>query len=150
LDRLGELAGARLHLVEQPHVLDRDHRLVGEGLQERDLSIGEQPRLNARDRNRPNGDAVAHYWDPYDTAVTPDHCHRAKRIVVVGVDIRDLHHASLEYRMSRRAPPTWRRRIRTSVELEHVCGEAMVRHEVEKVPVEPVDKAELGLAEPPR
>ena len=26
-----------LGLVEQPHVLDRDHRLVGEGLQQRDL-----------------------------------------------------------------------------------------------------------------
>ena len=32
LERLGQLARARLHLVEQPHVLDRDHRLVGEGL----------------------------------------------------------------------------------------------------------------------
>ena len=28
---------ARLHLVEQPHVLDRDHRLVGEGLDQLDL-----------------------------------------------------------------------------------------------------------------
>ena len=32
LQRLGEIARARLHLVEQPHVLDRDHGLVGEGL----------------------------------------------------------------------------------------------------------------------
>jgi hypothetical protein len=32
LDRLRELARARLHLVEEPHVLDRDHRLVGESL----------------------------------------------------------------------------------------------------------------------
>ena len=32
LQRLGELARARLQLLEQPHVLDRDHRLVGEGL----------------------------------------------------------------------------------------------------------------------
>src|SRR5262245_52235984 len=31
LERLGELARARLHLVEQPHVLNRNHRLVGEG-----------------------------------------------------------------------------------------------------------------------
>ena len=29
----------RLHLVEQPHVLDRDHRLVGEGLDELDLAL---------------------------------------------------------------------------------------------------------------
>ena len=45
LDRTGELGGARLHLVEQPHVLDRDHRLVGEGLDQLDLLIGE--RLDA-------------------------------------------------------------------------------------------------------
>ena len=36
LKRLGEVACARLHLVEQPHVLDRDHGLVGEGLHEFD------------------------------------------------------------------------------------------------------------------
>ena len=29
----------RLQLLEQPDVLDRDHRLVGEGLEERDLSL---------------------------------------------------------------------------------------------------------------
>ena len=31
-ERLGDFARARLHLVEQPHVLNRNHRLVGEGL----------------------------------------------------------------------------------------------------------------------
>ena len=40
LQRLGQLACARLHLVEQPHVLDRDHRLVGEGLDQLDLLFG--------------------------------------------------------------------------------------------------------------
>ena len=40
LQRLGEFARARLHLVEQPHVLDRDHRLVGEGLDQFDLLVG--------------------------------------------------------------------------------------------------------------
>ena len=41
LQRLGELARARLHLVEQAHVLDRDHRLVGEGGHQLDLLVGE-------------------------------------------------------------------------------------------------------------
>ena len=31
LERFGELAVARPQLVEEPHVLDRDHRLIGEG-----------------------------------------------------------------------------------------------------------------------
>ena len=34
-----------LGLVEQAHVLDRDHRLVGEGLEQRDLLVGERPHL---------------------------------------------------------------------------------------------------------
>ena len=37
LQRLGEVVVARLQLLEQPHVLDRDDRLVGEGLEQRDL-----------------------------------------------------------------------------------------------------------------
>ncbi len=47
LERL-ELVGARLHLVEQPHVLDRDHRLVGKGLDQLDLLGGKRPHLGAR------------------------------------------------------------------------------------------------------
>ena len=41
LERLLQLARARLHLLEQPHVLDGDDRLVGEGLDELDLLVGE-------------------------------------------------------------------------------------------------------------
>ena len=43
LERLLQLRSPRLHLLEQPHILDRDHRLVGEGLDELDLLIGERP-----------------------------------------------------------------------------------------------------------
>ena len=38
VERGGELPRARLHLVEQARVLDRDHRLVGEGLNDLDLA----------------------------------------------------------------------------------------------------------------
>ena len=34
-----------LQLGEQPRVLDGDGRLVGEGLQQRDLTVGERPDL---------------------------------------------------------------------------------------------------------
>ena len=39
---VGQLAVARLQLREQAHVLDRDDGLVGEGLEERDLLLGEE------------------------------------------------------------------------------------------------------------
>src|SRR5262249_21523054 len=41
--RFAQLLRARLHLVEQPHILDRDHRLVGEGLDQLDLLVGKRP-----------------------------------------------------------------------------------------------------------
>src|SRR6266481_7341213 len=41
LQRLGQIARARLHLLEEPHVLDRDHRLVGEGGEQLYLLVGE-------------------------------------------------------------------------------------------------------------
>ena len=41
LERLGQLAVPRVELLEQTHVLDRDHRLVREGLQKPDLLIRE-------------------------------------------------------------------------------------------------------------
>jgi hypothetical protein len=47
LQGLGELARAHLHLVEQPHVFDRDHRLVGEGLDQLDLLLGERLHASA-------------------------------------------------------------------------------------------------------
>ena len=46
--RFFEVAGARLHLVEQAHVLDRDDGLVGEGLDELDLALREGPGARAR------------------------------------------------------------------------------------------------------
>ena len=43
LQRFGEFARALLLCLEQPHVLDRDHRLVGEGLSQLDLLVSEGP-----------------------------------------------------------------------------------------------------------
>ena len=42
LARLRELAALVLNLIEQPRVLDRDHRLVGEGRHQLDLLVGEK------------------------------------------------------------------------------------------------------------
>src|SRR3989442_8001049 len=41
-----------LQLVEQAHILDRDHGLVGEGLQQGHLPLGEDACLGAAERNR--------------------------------------------------------------------------------------------------
>ena len=48
LARLRELAALVLDFVEQPHVLDCDHRLVGEGRDQIDLLVGERFSPNLR------------------------------------------------------------------------------------------------------
>jgi hypothetical protein len=40
---LGEITRLGLHLVEQTDILDRDNSLVGEGLDQFDLLVGERP-----------------------------------------------------------------------------------------------------------
>ena len=56
-----QIVGALLHLVEQPRVLDGDHGLVGEGLDQLDLLVGERlgprraPDADRADRARPPG-----------------------------------------------------------------------------------------------
>src|SRR5437764_10338181 len=60
--RLREVAGFRLHLVEQSDVFDRDHRLVGEGLEQFALPVGERPRGPAQQRERANRLPFAQEW----------------------------------------------------------------------------------------
>ncbi len=64
VERRRQLAVARLQLREQPRVLDRNDGLVGEGLQQGDLVVGERPRLRPSHRDGPDRGAV------------PEHRHR--------------------------------------------------------------------------
>src|SRR5262249_39425235 len=50
VERSGQFTVARLQLGEETNVLDRDHGLVGEGLEERNLLIGERMDFSAVDR----------------------------------------------------------------------------------------------------
>ena len=82
---------------EQPDVLDGDHRLVGERLQQRDLLFRKRLGFEPSDGNGPYWVAIAHHW----------HCQRAPvlnaeshRLVVVGVfeHVRHVHHGPIEDR----------------------------------------------------
>ena len=46
-DRARQFAGPRFQFLEQSHVLDRDHGLIGEGFEELDLRRGEGAHLGA-------------------------------------------------------------------------------------------------------
>ena len=69
LERLGEVAVARLQLREEAHVLDGDHGLVGEGLEERDLAVRERPARPRMTAMTPIATAVAQHRHGQDRAV---------------------------------------------------------------------------------
>src|SRR5262245_56365765 len=52
-----------LQLLEQPHVLNGDHCLVGESLQDSDLALGEEFSLGPADAYRADRDALSHHGD---------------------------------------------------------------------------------------
>src|SRR5439155_14007283 len=63
LQRHGEVAIARLELLEEAHVLDGDDGLVGEGLEEVDLALGEWPDLRAEYGDGADSNALAQQGD---------------------------------------------------------------------------------------
>ena len=52
---LGQLARTLLLRIEQAHVLDCDHRLIGEGLQQSDLGVGKWSDVHTRNGDCSNG-----------------------------------------------------------------------------------------------
>jgi len=54
LDGFGKLAGSRLHFFEKARVFNRDHGLVGEGVDEFDLAFGEWAHFGAPNGDHPN------------------------------------------------------------------------------------------------
>src|SRR5262249_54943182 len=58
--RFAQLRIPLLNFFEQSHVLDGDHRLVGESFEKRDLLVGKGLELHATDHDRSNWDTLAH------------------------------------------------------------------------------------------
>ena len=62
LQGLAQFCVAFLQFVKQPHVLDRDHRLVGEGFEKRDLLFGKRTDLRASNVNSSDHKPFAKQW----------------------------------------------------------------------------------------
>src|SRR5207248_1065791 len=62
-DRSRELLRPRLQLGQQARIFDRDHRLVGKGLEERDLVVGEAAGFTAGHGDRSDRLALTQHRD---------------------------------------------------------------------------------------
>src|SRR6266850_648117 len=75
-ERFGQFSITRLQFLEQAHILDRDDRLVREGLEQRDLLVCERLRLGASHYNRAQWHPFSEQWN---TQVSPNAELPAKR-----------------------------------------------------------------------
>ncbi len=63
VERHAEIAVLCLHFLEQPHILNGDHRLVGEGGQQFDALGAERPCFNSAHAENPDGLALPQQRD---------------------------------------------------------------------------------------
>jgi hypothetical protein len=95
--------------VEQPHVLDGNDGLVGEGLQQLDLVIRERPHLKPTNANRTDRPAVAQHWRRQAASI-------AERLLIGGLvcrvcfRVRQMDDRALENRSSQHGVRAWTHR----------------------------------------
>src|SRR5262245_4980207 len=95
-ERLGQFARARLYLVEQPHVLDRDHRLIGENGGQFDMPLVERPHGVPAQQNDTRRSSLAEKGHAESSAIAPQSLCFAIAIFRVGQDILDLDGLALQ------------------------------------------------------
>src|SRR5579862_1244274 len=74
LQRLREIIGALPQLVQQARVLDGDHGLGGEILQQSNLPVGERMNFLAVDEDYANQHIVLKHWHPYSRSRVGEFC----------------------------------------------------------------------------
>ena len=95
LECLGEIAVARIQLLEQAHVLQRDDGLVGEGLRQLDLPVRE--RRAPGEGDRADGRGLTDHRDSHDAAEAGGPRNR-RRVgeAAVRLEIGDVYRPLLE------------------------------------------------------
>ena len=147
LERLGELAVARLELLEQADVLDRDHRLGGEGLEQLDLLVRERPRARPPDEDAAQGRAVPqerHHEDCPDPIVVQAKLHEpAEAGTDGGAQVPHVDRPLLENRAAdRRVRPDG---VRVAEPLRAGKQPAVNSHEAMVIALEQMDRGVRGL-----
>src|SRR5262249_23306593 len=134
---------ARLEFGEQSHVLDSNDGLVGEGLQERNLLIGERAGVGTSHTDHSKRDTVTQHRYAESASEAHYPAGLIPRLPLrIEVDIGHMHYSALEDRASRRGGPGWLGWKDATCGLRR-CGSPVVgRDEVHQFPIEAEERAE--------
>src|SRR5258705_9964600 len=146
LHRAGELSGPRLQLLEEAHVLDRDHRLVGERGRQVDLLLGERPDFGSPDHDGTDEYALPEHRDAHDRTEASDLLCLELLKLRIGQDVEDVNRLMLEtnsphHRLASRA------KLASHPELPELWGGAEECSDAKDLAVESIDVAVGGSAE---
>src|SRR6516164_142925 len=136
LESFLQVARSVAQLVEQPDVLDCDNGLIGEGLEEADLRLGEWGDLTPRYCDRTDWIAIVknRYGQP-GTHPRPDGA--AKPVLGVSGSVGDVYGFPRQDRAPGRAFPAWRARIIALNSLRLLNCPAVMRCEMDQRAIEP-------------
>src|SRR5215831_18316569 len=93
---MGKLARTRLYLVEQAHVLNRDHRLVGEGGDEIDFSLREWIDYDAGQDEHADRSSLAQQRNAERGTMTAASLNFVPGKFRIGQDVRDVNRPAFE------------------------------------------------------
>src|SRR5262245_24561614 len=116
-----------LRFREQPHVLDGDHGLVGEGLEQSDLAVGERPRLRPPDTERAEEDAIAHHGYA-ECAAKADRADEVVLELAIKLDIGYMNNGAFENNPTRKARAARTSRDEAARGVEHRGCKVMCRN----------------------
>src|SRR5262249_28493474 len=137
---------ARLQLGEEADVFNGDDGLVGEGLEERDLSFAEELNLRSAELDAADGDPLSQQRNAEDRAETelPRVLDRVGKLAVFVLEVGDLYRTRLEHRSASDRPADQRER-----ELSVALGDRTVmRDEGQPVAVDAEDRRVERLTQP--
>src|SRR5215470_16700811 len=134
-----------LRLGEQPHILDGDDGLVGEGLQQRDLFVGKPTDRRARHEDRSDRAALTPNGDDEQATLPGGTCHAAyfgQRTLRVGVEyVNDGVVANGS--TGRQGSSDWRR-----IESCYHLGRGVLNtDQLDQIALEPEDRSENSVAQ---
>src|SRR5262245_43274213 len=147
---MGKLARTRLNLVEEAHVFHRDHRLVGEGLDQLDLLGGERPHHPASKHQGADRNTFAH--ERYAEHGVDVRLLRplGERMVRIGLGVVKLDGPAFERDPADERVLVYAEGQRVYAVLAEFAGEAVARGGIIETIADEPDGRLIGMAEPAR
>src|SRR5262245_56885076 len=145
--RLSQRVVLLLQLPEQPCVLDGDDGLVGEGLEERDLHVGERPGLAAPHDDDADGSALPQHGDE-ETASPTERAGKGLRLKLrIELEVWYLHNRAVENCPPWSVCPGWAPREYAPHLLKGFGGVVVLGDRMDQLAVELIEPAEEAVAQ---